>query len=285
VFVPFLRADLTLQEAVKLTQAKVVALAKSIGEDQEPAYYDEVIGSACLSVACNAAGRHAAPPPDKEAIAIDYQAAGAVGTAAAWDLFLKKHGAESDNFYVGLAKENLQKVAALYPGERVKHEVRPTDCPGGLVASVGNAEVTAAAERCLKPKDTFRDYGRPRRNRRRIQGSGSVGQWITKGWWNVTAGRCETLISGALVSRFYYVHAINYDQGWVWAGNASMCASDKVFTINGIEECVARGYEQTRFFEVDTGEQKSWTVSAARTSRGSSEAALADTLDASGRAP
>jgi hypothetical protein len=76
----------------------------------------------------------------------------------------------------------------------------------------------------------------------------------------VTAGKCETLIAGALVSRFYYVHAINYDRGGVWAGNASMCASDKVFTIKGIEDCVARGYEETRFFEVDTAEQKSWTV-------------------------
>jgi uncharacterized membrane protein len=33
-----------------------------------------------------------------------------------------------------------------------------------------------------------------------------------------------------------------------------------MFTIRGIEDCVARGYERSGFFEVDTGEQKSWTV-------------------------
>ena len=35
---------------------------------------------------------------------------------------------------------------------------------------------------------------------------------------------------------------------------------DKEFTITGIEDCVARGYERSGFFEVDTGDQKSWTV-------------------------
>ncbi len=34
----------------------------------------------------------------------------------------------------------------------------------------------------------------------------------------------------------------------------------KKFTIRGIEDCVARGYERTGFFEIDTGEQSSWTV-------------------------
>jgi uncharacterized membrane protein len=86
------------------------------------------------------------------------------------------------------------------------------------------------------------------------------GQWMTEGWWNVVAGTCETLMQGPLVSRFYYVYAIDYDQGGVWGGKALMCTRDKMFTIKGIEDCVARGYEKTGFFEVDTGEQKSWTV-------------------------
>jgi uncharacterized membrane protein len=86
------------------------------------------------------------------------------------------------------------------------------------------------------------------------------GLWITEGWWNVAAGSCETLMPGPLVSRFYYVYAVDYDQGGVWGGKASMCTRDKMFTIKGIEDCVARGYERSGFFEVDTGEQKSWTV-------------------------
>lgn len=85
-------------------------------------------------------------------------------------------------------------------------------------------------------------------------------QWTTEGWWNVAAGSCETLMAGPLVSRFYYVYAIDYDQGGAWGGKAAMCTRDKMFTIHGIEDCVARGFERNGFFEVDTGEQKSWTV-------------------------
>jgi uncharacterized membrane protein len=85
-------------------------------------------------------------------------------------------------------------------------------------------------------------------------------QWTTEGWWNVARDTCETLVKGPLVSRFYYVYAIDYDQGGVWGGKAAMCTRDKMFTIHGIEDCVARGYERSGFFEVDTGEQRSWTV-------------------------
>ncbi len=85
-------------------------------------------------------------------------------------------------------------------------------------------------------------------------------RWSTEGWWNVAPDTCETLVAGALVSRFYYVYAVDYDRGGVWGGKAQMCTRDKMFTIHGIEDCVARGFEKTGFFEVDTGEQKSWTV-------------------------
>ena len=85
-------------------------------------------------------------------------------------------------------------------------------------------------------------------------------QWITEGWWNVARDSCETLVAGPLVSRFYYVYAVDYDHGGVWGGKAAMCTRDKMFTIRGIEDCVARGFERNGFFEVDTGEQKSWTV-------------------------
>jgi uncharacterized membrane protein len=85
-------------------------------------------------------------------------------------------------------------------------------------------------------------------------------RWSTEGWWNVAPDTCETLVAGALVSRFYYVYAVDYDRGGIWGGKAQMCTRDKMFTIQGIEDCVARGYEKTGFFEVDTGEQKSWTV-------------------------
>ncbi|MFH3479735.1 DUF1036 domain-containing protein [Xanthobacter variabilis] len=84
--------------------------------------------------------------------------------------------------------------------------------------------------------------------------------WSTEGWWNVAANSCETLLRGDLVARFYYLYAVDYDQGGEWAGKAHMCTREKEFTIRGAEDCLARGFERTGFFEVDTQEQKSWTV-------------------------
>jgi uncharacterized membrane protein len=84
--------------------------------------------------------------------------------------------------------------------------------------------------------------------------------WTTEGWWNVAANTCETLMRGPLVARFYYIYALDYDQGGEWAGQALMCTREKEFTIKGIEDCLARGFDRTGFFEIDTGEQKNWTV-------------------------
>jgi uncharacterized membrane protein len=84
--------------------------------------------------------------------------------------------------------------------------------------------------------------------------------WTTEGWWNLSARSCETLVKGQLVARFYYVYAVDYDRGGEWSGKAFMCTRDKEFTIRGIGDCLARGYDRTGFFEVDTTEQRSWTV-------------------------
>jgi len=43
-------------------------------------------------------------------------------------------------------------------------------------------------------------------------------------------------------------------------GQAVMCTRDKEFTIRGIGDCLARGYDRTGFFEVDTGGQRAWTL-------------------------
>ena len=84
--------------------------------------------------------------------------------------------------------------------------------------------------------------------------------WTTEGWWNISARSCETLLRGALVARYYYIYAVDYDRGGEWSGHAYMCSREKEFTIRGTENCLARGYDRTGFFEVDTSEQRSWTV-------------------------
>jgi uncharacterized membrane protein len=84
--------------------------------------------------------------------------------------------------------------------------------------------------------------------------------WTTEGWWNISARTCETLLRGALVARYYYIYAVDYDRGGEWSGHAYMCSREKEFTIRGTHNCLARGFDRTGYFEVDTGEQRAWTV-------------------------
>jgi len=90
--------------------------------------------------------------------------------------------------------------------------------------------------------------------------------WTTEGWWNLPSRTCETVLKGNLVARYYYVYAVDYDRGGEWMGQSYMCTRDKEFTIRGIDNCLARGYDRTGFFEVDTGEQSTWTVQLTETS-------------------
>ena len=84
--------------------------------------------------------------------------------------------------------------------------------------------------------------------------------WATEGWWNIASQTCETLLKGALPSRFVYVHAVDYDRGGEWGGKNDMCTMEKSFAIRGVQDCANRGYKRTGFFEVDTGEAKEWTI-------------------------
>lgn len=61
-FLPFLRAGLPLQEATQKARAQVVALAGSIRHEQQPAYYDELLGEACLSGRCTGEAATAVAP-------------------------------------------------------------------------------------------------------------------------------------------------------------------------------------------------------------------------------
>ena len=93
--------------------------------------------------------------------------------------------------------------------------------------------------------------------------------WKTEGWWNVAANSCETLLAGPLVSRYYYLYAVDYDHGGEWSGRSFMCTQERTFTIKGIDDCLKRGFERTGFFEIDTGEQRTWTVQLTEPGRSS----------------
>lgn len=84
--------------------------------------------------------------------------------------------------------------------------------------------------------------------------------WVSEGWWNLEAESCQVVVDGPLPSRYYYLYALDYEEGGAWNGTAMMCTHDKEFTIEGTGDCVARGYERRGFVEVDTGDKLSWTV-------------------------
>ncbi|UYN98260.1 MAG: DUF1036 domain-containing protein [Devosia sp.] len=84
--------------------------------------------------------------------------------------------------------------------------------------------------------------------------------WMSEGWWQTPPGECRVLYQGDLQRRFYYLFAVDDIGGGAWDGDVFMCSRDETFTIFGVEDCLARGYERTGFFEVDTQNRTDWTV-------------------------
>jgi uncharacterized membrane protein len=92
--------------------------------------------------------------------------------------------------------------------------------------------------------------------------------WITEGWFNLKPNACETVLKGQLTRRYYYVYGLDYDRGGEWKGSSFMCTREREFSIREFANCLARGFDRTGFFEIDTGgEQKSWTVQLTEASR------------------
>ncbi len=84
--------------------------------------------------------------------------------------------------------------------------------------------------------------------------------WMSEGWWQAPPGDCRTIYQGDLQRRFYYLYAVDDIGGGAWDGQVFMCTRDETFTIFGVEDCLARGYERTGFFEIDTQNRSDWTL-------------------------
>jgi uncharacterized membrane protein len=143
-------------------------------------------------------------------------------------------------------------IRAEVSGAEARPWVRRVLCLLASAAAIGLAPVSAHAD--LKLCNTTSSRVGVAIGYRDVEG------WATEGWWNVASHTCETLLKGVLIARFYYIHAIDYDRGGEWGGTLYMCTDDKAFTIRDVNECVKRGYKRTGFFEVDTGEERDWTV-------------------------
>jgi uncharacterized membrane protein len=86
--------------------------------------------------------------------------------------------------------------------------------------------------------------------------------WQSEGWWVAPPGQCATVFEGDLsqLSRFFYIFAADDIGGGAWDGDFYLCTTDESFTIFGYADCLARGYERTGFFEVDTMERSDWML-------------------------
>ncbi len=84
--------------------------------------------------------------------------------------------------------------------------------------------------------------------------------WQSEGWWVAPANNCAIVYQGDLNSRFFYLYVADDIGGGAWDGDVFMCTRDESFTIFGVEDCLARGYERTGFFEVDTQNRTDWTL-------------------------
>jgi len=85
--------------------------------------------------------------------------------------------------------------------------------------------------------------------------------WQSEGWWVAPPNDCKTVYTGDLEARrYYYLYAADDIGGGTWDGGVFMCTRDESFTIFGVEDCLARGYERTGFFEIDTHNRSNWML-------------------------
>ncbi|MDR1828667.1 MAG: DUF1036 domain-containing protein [Methylobacteriaceae bacterium] len=84
--------------------------------------------------------------------------------------------------------------------------------------------------------------------------------WTTEGWWNIRSHRCVTLLRGPLAARFYYIYAEDTVTGGGWIGQTLMCVKETEFTIRGVADCYAAGYDRKPFREIDTRNLRNWTI-------------------------
>ena len=118
----------------------------------------------------------------------------------------------------------------------------------GLALGLGAQQAAAGLELC---------------NGTDIQHSVAIGYksgdlWVSEGWWTIAPGACATPVTGDLSLRYYYFRAEASGHEFLDEGYA-FCTQSAAFTIEGDENCAARGYEQEMFRQIDTGEARHFT--------------------------
>ncbi len=84
--------------------------------------------------------------------------------------------------------------------------------------------------------------------------------WVSEGWWAIAPQDCAAILQGELTAQYYYVRAQNGTNTISWGGPATLCVLREAFVIKGRTKCAQRGYQETGFRQVDTGEAKQWDL-------------------------
>jgi len=93
---------------------------------------------------------------------------------------------------------------------------------------------------------------------------------ISNGWIKIEPDRCVKAIKGTLEKRYYYTYAEAVDSNGIvvrdgnhdlmWGGGHTFCTKTTKFEINGRSSCQDRGFTETDFKQIDTGEAGTWTL-------------------------
>ena len=179
-FLPLLRADLPLLDAIKLSQERVFALARSADHDQTLAYYDEVRGRACECKAANAP--LPAAPDDAFAAIIDAQTnpdtlEGMIAKLP--EGFLKKRAK-----LAALRKSKDANLSARLPFARLRKRPRreATNCPRARTSFRSSIILRRSISSCLATRLAHRIGRRGQVNKALGRGKRPSAAHVRRAW-------------------------------------------------------------------------------------------------------
>ncbi len=148
-----------LQSAFKATQIAVNRDAKSVGHAQRPAYYDEVIGTACLSPGCEAVTPAQQEKPKTEPLqtrtvlsaAEEWQDFMASKSIVALTLFAERHEGTP---YAALARERIEELS----GNEVNTKKEVVEQPSATARPSWCPQARTATEMAICRNDTLSTY-------------------------------------------------------------------------------------------------------------------------------
>ncbi len=87
---------------------------------------------------------------------------------------------------------------------------------------------------------------------------GAAGDWTSEGWWRIANGACATVYVDPFDQSVFYYRATV--PGGTFDGDYAFCTTPDPFTIVGDSDCATRGFDRTRFREVETGGATDFTL-------------------------